>query len=102
MTEQAIVQARVDKKLKQEVAAIYDSLGMDLPTAIRMFLVRSKMARGLPFEPRLPEEDTITTKEALAAYDALRQQASDVPELSQDQINAEISAIRAVRKNSVQ
>ena len=39
MAEQVLVQARVDKELKQEVSEIYNALGMDLPTAIRMFLV---------------------------------------------------------------
>ena len=35
--------------LRQEVAEIYESIGMYLPTALRMFLTRSKSERGLPF-----------------------------------------------------
>lgn len=35
--------------LRQEVAEIYESMGMYLPTALRMFLTRSKSERGLPF-----------------------------------------------------
>ena len=54
MAEQVLVQVRVDKKLKEEVSEIYEMLGLDLPTAIRMFLVRSKLERGLPFTTRLP------------------------------------------------
>ena len=46
MAEQVLVQVRVDKKLKEEVSEIYEMLGLDLPTAIRMFLVRSKLERG--------------------------------------------------------
>lgn len=46
MAEQTLVQARVDIELKQEVTEIYEALGMDIPTAIRMFFVRSKMVRG--------------------------------------------------------
>ena len=52
MAEQVLVQVRVDKKLKEEVSEIYEMLGLDLPTAIRMFLVRSKLERGLPFTTR--------------------------------------------------
>ena len=52
MAEQTLVQARVDKELKQEVTEIYEALGMDIPTAIRMFFVRSKMVRGIPFDKR--------------------------------------------------
>ena len=50
MAEQVLIQFRADKELKQEVADIYEQLGMDLPTAFRMFMVRSRIVRGLPFE----------------------------------------------------
>ena len=33
MAEQVLVQFRADKALKEEVAEIYNQLGMDLPTA---------------------------------------------------------------------
>ena len=49
MAEQTLVQARVDKELKQEVTEIYEARGMDVPTAIRMCWVRSKMVRGIRF-----------------------------------------------------
>ena len=55
MAEQVLIQFRADKTLKQEVTAIYEALGMDLPTAFRMFMARSKMVNGLPFEATLPE-----------------------------------------------
>ncbi|MBQ3971727.1 MAG: type II toxin-antitoxin system RelB/DinJ family antitoxin, partial [Selenomonadaceae bacterium] len=56
MAEQVLVQFRTDKALRQEVAEIYESLGMDLPTALRMFMARSKMERGLPFDAKLPAQ----------------------------------------------
>ena len=43
MAEQVLIQFRADKTLKQEVAEIYETLGMDLPTDFRMFMIRSKM-----------------------------------------------------------
>lgn len=97
MAEQTLVQFRVDKELKQEVTAIYDALGIDLPTAFRMFMKRSKMVRGIPFETTLPD-NVVTRAEALDAFEELRRQASDVPEMSLDEINAEISEVRATRK----
>ena len=56
MAEQDLVHERVDKQLKEDVWEIYEMLGLDLPTAIRMFFVRSKLERGLPFKAVLPEE----------------------------------------------
>lgn len=38
MAEQVLIQFRADKLLKQEVAEIYEALGMDLPIAFRMFM----------------------------------------------------------------
>ncbi len=97
MAEQVLIQFRADKELKQEVAEIYESLGMDLPTAFRMFMTRSKMVRGLPFEATLPET-TVTREEAKRAFYALREQAADVPAMTLDEINEEIAAARAERK----
>ena len=97
MAEQALIQFRADKALKQEVSEIYEALGMDLSTAFRMFMVRSKAARGLPFPAVIPD-NVITHAEALSAFEQLRSQAADVPEMTPEEINAEIAAARADRK----
>lgn len=94
---QVLVQFRVDSDLKNEVSEIYNALGMDLPTAFRMFMVRSKMVRGIPFETVLPE-NAVTRAEGLAAFEELRKQASDVPEMSLEEINAEIAKVRQNRR----
>ena len=97
MAEQVLIQFRADKDLKQEVTDIYEQLGMDLPTAFRMFMVRSKMAKGLPFEATLPQ-NLVTRADAKKAFYELREQALDVPEMTLDEINAEIEAARLERK----
>ena len=97
MAEQVLIQFCADKALKQEVAEIYEALDMDLPTAFRMFMTRSKMVKGLLFEATLPET-MITRTEAKNAFHKLREQAADVPEMSLDEINDEISAARVERK----
>ena len=87
----------LNEQLKQEVAEIYEALGMDLPTAFRMFINKSKLVKGIPFDVRLPE-NTVTRAEAMRAFEDLRSHAADVPEMSPEEINAEISAVRADRK----
>ena len=96
MAEQVLIQFRADKELKQEVADIYNQLGMDLPTALRMFMVTSKQMRGLPFDAVLPEAEK--REELWNAFQALREEASDLPEMSLEEINKEISAVRSKRK----
>lgn len=97
MAEQVLIQFRADKKLKQEVTDIYESLGMDLPTALRMFMSKSRIVKGIPFDVKLPE-NTITRAEAMKAFEDLRMQAAELPEMTLEEINAEISAARAERK----
>ena len=97
---QTLVQFRVDSDLKNEVSEIYSALGMDLPTAFRMFMVRSKMVRGIPFETVLPE-NAVTRAEGLEAFEKLREQATDVPEMSLDEINAEIAEVRKNRRKEL-
>lgn len=97
MSEQVLVQFRADKILKQEVTEIYEALGMDLPTAFRMFMKKSVLEKGLPFEAKLPENN-ITRAEAKKAFYDLREQAADIPEMTLEEINAEIEAVRAERK----
>lgn len=97
MAEQVLIQFRADKTLKQETADIYEQLGMDLPTAFRMFMKRSIQAKGLPFEARLPEQ-TVTRTDALEAFYQARAQMSELPEMSLEEINNEIKEARAERK----
>jgi antitoxin component of RelBE/YafQ-DinJ toxin-antitoxin module len=56
-----------------------------------------KIARGIPFSTRLPE-NVVTRAEALEAFDEMRRQAADVPEMNLDEINEEIRSARADRK----
>lgn len=94
---QSLIQLKVDSALKNEVEEIYQSIGLDLSTAVKMFLIRSKLVRGLPFEASLPK-NFVTRQQALDAFEGLRKQAENLPEMSLEDVNAEISATRAERK----
>lgn len=97
MSEQVLIQFRADKNLKQEVSEIYESLGMDLPTAFRMFMSMSKMVKGIPFSVTIPE-GTVTRNDALSAFERMRASTASSPEMSLDEINAEIAAARTEKK----
>ena len=97
MSEQVLNQFRSDKALRDECAAIYEALGMDLNTAFRMFMERTRMERGLPFPAVLPEK-RMTQLEAKAAIQALRDEAMELPDITAEEIDDEIAAVRAERK----
>ena len=87
-----LLQLRVDDNLKREATEIYSQLGLDLPTAIRMFLTRSVQVRGIPFSMQLPDGDY----KAIAAMRRMSRMAEEcgVADMTLDEINAEIAAAR--------
>ena len=90
-----LLQLRIDDSLRKEASEIYSRLGLDLPTAIRIFLTRSVQVRGIPFDMVLPEENYKAT-EALAAMKRLSGDAerAGVSDMTLDEINAEIETVR--------
>lgn len=91
MTNTALVQIKVDVDTKKDVTSIYESLGLDLPTAVRIFFKKSIAVGGLPFELR---NDTKLDRWNIykKARNAIKK--NNVPEMTLDEINAEISAVR--------
>ena len=92
MADTSLVQVKVDVETKTDVTMLYESLGLDLPTAIRIFFKKSIAVGGLPFELR---NDSFSKR--WNVYNAARNsiQDNDVPEMSLDEINAEIAAVRS-------
>ena len=97
MAETSLIQARVDTELKIEASKLFESLGLDMTTAIKVFLKRCLQEGGIPFEIRNNKESSL---DALKAFMLLRQQAeaNGVSDLTLDEINAEIAAARKARK----
>ena len=96
----AIVQFRVDDNLKLQASSVYEKLGIDLSSALRMFMKRSVLVNGIPFSMVL-EEDTYDSKKAIAAMNRLNASAkeSGTADMTLDEINAEISAYRKERRS---
>ena len=97
-----LVQVRIDDDLKNQATAIYDALGIDLSTAVRMFLKRSVMVNGVPFNMTLPK-NSIKAERAASALQELNNAAlkNNTSEMSLDEINAEIEAVRKSRQGAM-
>ena len=95
----SVMQVRVDDDLRAKAAAVYDELGIDLPTAIRMFLKRSVAVNGVPFSMTLPKQEAYRADRAIRAMQNLSEaaQQNGTADMSLDEINAEIAASRADR-----
>ena len=77
--KKALVQVRVDDATKKDADALFADLGMDTPTAIRVFLRQAIQGRGFPFEVRQQPRYNLTTETAIAEGDAIAEGRLDVP-----------------------
>jgi len=65
------IQVRVDDQLKDSADMLFASLGLDTSTAVRMFLVASMDAGGIPFAVRHGAADRdAAIREAIAYREA--------------------------------
>lgn len=88
--------------MKNQVSALFERLGMDVPTAVRAFFRRALVENKLPFEmnevPSATNQDgenllSLLHKAQRLAYE------NGVANLSEEEIEAEIKATRAEMRN---
>lgn len=54
----AVVRARIDQSTKREAIELFQKMGITISDAIRMMLVQAVAQKALPFEVRIPNEET--------------------------------------------
>ena len=65
MAANAIVQARIDGNIKKEASTVLASIGLTVSDAMRLLLIRIAHDHAMPFEPLIPNKETIAAmKEA--------------------------------------
>jgi DNA-damage-inducible protein J len=55
----AIINARVNPDLKNDVEQILSHLGITTTQAITMYFEQIKMNRGIPFQLKIPNDETV-------------------------------------------
>ena len=91
-----MLQLQIDNNLALRAMDIFSQIGLDLQSAVQLFLNRSVQARGIPFSMRLPDNNNETVEEAIAAMKHISQIAAEkgIADMSLDEINAGIDAVR--------
>jgi DNA-damage-inducible protein J len=64
MTENAVVRARIDQRVKKEAAAVLGAMGLTVSDAFRLMMFRIAKEKALPFEPLVPNAETIKAMKA--------------------------------------
>jgi DNA-damage-inducible protein J len=97
----AIIQFRVSDELKDQATEIYKKLGLDLSSAIRMFLMRSVDVNGIPFSTVIKEEkEPYDGKEAVRILNEIAERSKQLglDKMTLEEINEEIRLAREERK----
>jgi len=63
MAENPVVRARIDKDIKDQATDVLASMGLTVSDAFRLLLTRIAKEKALPFEPLIPNEETIKAME---------------------------------------
>ena len=64
-----VVRARIDQQIKDEAAVVLASIGLTASDAFRMMMVRIAAEKRLPFDPLVPNAETIEAMKAARAGD---------------------------------
>jgi len=95
----SLLQVRIDDNLKEEAAKVFEAIGIDTSVAVRMFLKRAVMEKGIPFSVKVPGNIYIAEKGYQAMVDIAKEsERNGLSDMSLEEINDEINASRLERR----
>ena len=94
---QTAMTVRVDNNVKRQFDALCEQFGMSVNAAVNVFINAVVRTRSIPFT--ISAEEDQTRKRLL---EALYEPHPETPELTLDEINAEIKAARKERKERLE
>lgn len=59
MSKTTMIHARVEPELKSEVESVFKEIGLNMTTAVTLFLKQVVMHKGLPFNVNIPNAETL-------------------------------------------
>ena len=72
-----VVRARIDQKIKDEAVAVLGTIGLTASDAFRLMMVRIAAEKRLPFEPLVPNAETIEAMKAARRGDLIQAGSAD-------------------------
>ena len=64
MSADSVIRARIDEGVKAEASAVLAAMGLTVSDALRLLMVRIAAEKALPFEPLVPNAETIEAMRA--------------------------------------
>ena len=59
-----VVRARINEDIKNEASAVLKAMGLTVSDAFRLMMVKIAKEKALPFEPLVPNKETIEAMKA--------------------------------------
>lgn len=75
------IAVRVDDQLKKEATALFNELGLDMSTAVKLFLKQSVLTKSIPFKLALDEYSKEEVEQAKKDIQKLVKEKSEVVNL---------------------
>ena len=99
MAETTNLNIRIDRDLKNEADQIFTALGMNLTTAITVFVRQAVRQKKIPFEIAL--NSGVSMRDAMAATECIWSNSikNGTDKMTLEEIDNEILAARAERKS---
>ena len=102
MADTTNLSIRIDRDLKDEADTVFNALGMNLTTAITVFVRQAVRQKKIPFEISLDTDSKskVAMAEAIAASKRICQASvkNKTDAMTMDEIDTEIAAVRRERK----
>ena len=92
---------RIDSQQKAQFDSLCEQSGMSANTAINIFVRQVIRLRRIPFIISATEIDEDLRAKAIQTIREIREDAKNRPEMTLEEINAEINAVREARRQTV-
>jgi DNA-damage-inducible protein J len=89
MAANALVQTRIDAQVKREASIVLEAIGLTVSDAVRLMLTRVAREKALPFDPLVPNAETLS---AMSDARAARLETVSLNELQAVLVQAELDA----------
>jgi DNA-damage-inducible protein J len=72
-----VVRARIDERVKAEASAVLATIGLTVSDAFRLMMMRIAKDKALPFDPLVPNAETIEAMKAARRGDLVTVDTTD-------------------------
>ena len=67
-----VVRARIDEQVKEDATAVLATIGLTVSDAFRLMIVRIATDKAMPFEPLIPNAETVEAMKAARGGEVVR------------------------------